>query len=307
MAEPELDWIDLRFRDLPQVIATAVLTGPEGVALVDPGPASTWPVLTAALAERGVAPGDVRAVLLTHIHLDHAGASGRVARELPGATIYVHARGAPHLVDPSRLLQSAARLYGEDLERLWGEVAPVPAAQVRALVGGERLTIAGRRLEVADTPGHASHHVSYFDAATGIVFAGDTAGIRRGSGRYLLPPTPPPDIDLERWRESLGRLQAWAPAALFVTHFGLWRDAGAHLEAFRARLDQWAERARALLAREDLDDAARMAAFVRAAEAEMEALLPEPERPLYQQAGRVDYSWLGLARYWRKRVATARP
>ncbi len=299
----ELDWIDLRFRDLPQVIATAVLRGPAGVALIDPGPASTWPRLKAELAGRGVALADVRAVLLTHIHLDHAGASGTLARECPRATIYVHARGAPHLADPSKLLQSAARLYGDQMSSLWGDVAAVPPAQIRALDGGEHLEVVGRQVDVAYTPGHASHHVSYLDTASGVAFAGDTAGIRRGSGRYLMPPTPPPDIDLEQWNESLQRLRAWAPSGLFVTHFGLWRDAAWHLDEFQARLQAWAALARALLAREDLDDVARMAAFVREADDEMRRAVSESDRPLYQQAGRVDYSWLGLARYWRKRAA----
>lgn len=301
-----LDWIDLRFLGHPQIIATAVLRGPDGVVLVDPGPASTWPVLRAALGERGISAGDVRAVLLTHIHLDHAGASGTIARELPGVTIHVHERGAPHLVDPGKLVQSASRLYGDDMGRLWGEIAPVPEARVRPLAGGDRLEVAGRRVEVAYTPGHAWHHVSYLDGATGVAFAGDTAGIRRGSGRYLMPPTPPPDIDLERWDESLDRLRAWAPAALFVTHFGLWRDVAWHLDEFRSRLRAWAERARTLVARDDLDDDRRLEAFVREAEAEMNEVLPDAERPLYQHAGRIDYSWLGLARYWRKRLAAAR-
>lgn len=300
---PELDWIDLQFLGHPQIIATAVLRGPDGVALVDPGPASTWPRLKAALAERGVALGDVRAVLLTHIHLDHAGASGTLAREAPRATIYVHERGAPHLADPAKLVQSATRLYGGEMDRLWGEVAAVPAAQVRVLAGDERVVVVGRPLEVAYTPGHAWHHVSYLDTATGVAFTGDTAGIRRGSGRYVMPPTPPPDVDLERWTESLDRVRVWTPSALFVTHFGLWRDVEWHLEAFRERLGAWAERARALLAREDLDEARRQAAFVGEAEDEMRRVLPESDRPLYQHAGRVDYSWLGLARYWRKRAA----
>ena len=162
----------------------------------------------------------MRALLLTHIHLDHAGATGVLVRENPELKVYVHERGAPHLVDPSRLLASATRLYGDRMEMLWGEVTAVPAANVVALTGGERIDVVGRPFDVAYTPGHAVHHVSYLDPATGTAYVGDTAGIRVNSLPFALPPAPPPDIDLEAWKESLARIRAWAPERLFVTHFG---------------------------------------------------------------------------------------
>jgi glyoxylase-like metal-dependent hydrolase (beta-lactamase superfamily II) len=217
-----LDYIDLKFLGSAEIIATVLLQGPDGVALIDPGPSSTLPTLRASLAARGFSPRDVRAILLTHIHLDHAGATGTLAADCPNAVVYVHERGAPHLIDPSKLLSSAERLYGGDMERLWGEVRAVPEERVRVLSSGDsrRLSIVGHELDWAYTPGHASHHVSYFAPAVRIAFVGDTAGICRPSGRVVLPPTPPPDIDLEVWRVSTNRILAWHPDQLFLTHFG---------------------------------------------------------------------------------------
>lgn len=299
-----LDYVDLKFLGHPEIIATAVLHGPGGVALVDPGPSTTIGTLEGALAAKGLALGDVNAILLTHIHLDHAGSAGSLVRRLPAATVYVHERGARHLIDPARLIDSARRLYGADMDRLWGEFLAVPATNVTALAGGETLEAGGRRLEVAYTPGHASHHVSYLDRASGVAFVGDIAGIRRGSGRYVMPPTPPPDIDLERWNASLDQVAHWDPDTLFLTHFGPWQGARAHVAEMRERLADWGRRAKALLDRDDLDDAARSAAFVREIVADLATHMPPAEMEFYQRAGRIDYSWLGLARYWNKRLDT---
>jgi len=301
-----LDCVDLTFQGYPQIIATAVLEGPGGVALVDPGPASTLPTLERGLEAKGIKLTDVTAIVLTHIHLDHAGATGTIVRKLPKATVYVHARGARHLIDPARLLDSALRLYGEDMDRLWGEFLAVPAGNVRALDGGETVAVAGRTLEVAYTPGHASHHVCYLDRAGGLAFAGDTAGIRRGSGVYVMPPTPPPDIDLEAWRASLDRLLAWDPDTLFVTHFGPWQGTRPHLEELRERLADWGRRVRALLLRDDLDQAGRSTDFERQIVADLSRVMPQAEVEFYQRAGRIDYSWLGLERYWQKRLTSGR-
>ena len=162
-----LDYADLQFLGRPGIIATAILRGPTGVALVDPGPSTTIDTLKAALAERGTSVGEIRQLLLTHIHLDHAGATGTLVRENPDIEVLVHERGAPHMAKPVRLIASATQLYGEaEMARLWGEFLPVPESNLRALKGGETITAAGRELAVAYTPGHASHHVSYFDHAT---------------------------------------------------------------------------------------------------------------------------------------------
>ncbi|MCX6551718.1 MAG: MBL fold metallo-hydrolase, partial [Acidobacteria bacterium] len=231
------DTIDLMFLGRPRKIATGVVATPAGVLLVDPGPASCLGRLEQALADMGIGPPDLHGLLLTHIHLDHAGATGTLVRRYPHLKVFVHERGAPHLVDPSKLLASAQRLYGADMDRLWGEFAVVPAGNVYVPKDGEVLSFGGAAIDVASTRGHASHHLCYHDRRSGTVFAGDTGGIRVGESPYVLPPTPPPDIDLPAWRESLARLRAWQPAAVFVTHFGLFRDAAVHLDALAQELE----------------------------------------------------------------------
>ena len=204
-----------------------------GDVLVDPGPSSCLPTLLDALGDERP-----RALLLTHIHLDHAGASGLLVERWPDLEVYVHERGAPHLIDPSRLLESARRLYGEDMDRLWGEMVAVPEPNVRVLHGGER--VINGAFEVACTPGHASHHVSYLHDGT--AFVGDVGGVRITADSLTIPPTPPPDIDVEAWHESIQRIRAWAPQRLAVTHFGAYEDVDAQLAEVSARLDDWAER-----------------------------------------------------------------
>ncbi|MGO9488322.1 MAG: MBL fold metallo-hydrolase [Solirubrobacteraceae bacterium] len=221
-AEPEL--IDLLHLGRPRVIGAWRL----GDVIVDPGPASCLPVLLERLEAQ-----PPRALALTHIHLDHAGASGSLARRFPDLEVWVHERGAPHLADPSRLLASASRLYGTDMERLWGEVLPVPAERIRTLKGGESLD----DLEVSYTPGHASHHVSYLHRPTLWAFTGDVAGVRVAGGPTMAP-TPPPDIDLSAWRASIDQIESWAPRALAVTHFGAHEDVASQLEQLRRYLDE---------------------------------------------------------------------
>ena len=189
-------------------------------ALVDPGPESSVGTLLAALGEERP-----RALLLTHIHLDHAAATGALVRRWPELEVYVHERGAPHLVDPSKLLASAERLYGDAMERLWGEIVPVPEANVKPLAGGE--TVLGMR--VAYTPGHASHHVSYLHEESGTAFTGDVTGARIPGVELIVPPTPPPDIDIEAWEDSIGVVEAWQPTRLALTHFGAIDDPLPHL------------------------------------------------------------------------------
>jgi glyoxylase-like metal-dependent hydrolase (beta-lactamase superfamily II) len=238
--------------------------------------------------------------VLTHIHLDHAGASGTLVRENPALRVYVHENGAPHMIDPERLLASAARLWGDDMDRLWGEVRPVPRDAVAVLRGGERITVGGRDLDVAYTPGHASHHVSYFSAESGVACVGDTAGIRMRPDGFVLPPTPPPDIDIEAWRESLTRLGEWRADTLFVTHFGPSSPAGAHLTELADHLELVAGLAKMSLARSG-DDADREAWFTDEVRRELRRRMNEGEAEAYEVAGRFDLNWRGLARYWRKR------
>lgn len=292
-------YIDLNFLDATGIIATAVLSGSDGVTLVDPGPSSCLPGLERGLRELGAGLADVRRILLTHIHLDHAGASGTIVAREPRIEVVVHERGAPHMIDPSRLMDSAARLYGADMDRLWGEMRPVPPGNVRVVRGGERLEVAGHSLEVIYTPGHASHHVTFADLVDGVAYIGDTAGIRRGPTGYVIPPTPPPDIDLEAWRDSLARVLLRKPQTFFVTHFGPWHDPEPHARELLERLDEWSLRVLESLGREgtDAERAARFAEWVRD---DLRARLPADESVQYERAGRFDFSWLGLARYWRK-------
>lgn len=295
-----LDYSDVRFLGFPHIIATAILrkekAGAGGIALVDPGPQTSLEHLTADLAGRGIALTDVTDLLVTHIHLDHSGAAGHLVHANPGMTVHVHESGAPHMIDPTRLLASASRLYGDDMARLWGDIRPVPAANIHVLRGGERIVAGGRELRVAYTPGHAKHHVSYLDEASGVAFVGDTFGIRRPPSTYVMPPSPPPDIDLTAWRESVERVLAWNPSAVFLTHFGAYDNAREHGEQLLARLDEWAARARTLLADPSLTDAERCDRFVEAARSDLRARMPARDAEAYDRSGRIDYSWQGLAR-----------
>ena len=296
-----MDYVDLHFLGRPGIIATAVLQGPAGVALVDPGPSTTLGTLEQELSQKGITFRDVRQLLLTHIHLDHAGATGTLVRAHPGIEVFVHERGAPHMIDPRRLIASASRLYGNDMEPLWGEFLPVPAERVRVLAGGETIAAGGRELQVAYTPGHASHHVSYFDGSGRVAFVGDTAGIRRTSSTYVMPPTPPPDIDLEAWRSSAERILAWDPDTLFLTHFGPLHGARTHFQELFERIAAWSRTVRRLLANPSLDDEARERIFVEEGLQDLKRTVGEQEAAQYGRAGRLDYSWQGLARYWSRK------
>jgi len=293
-------FVDLSFLRVPHVIATVVLHGPGGVALIDPGPSSTLATLRAELDRAGIRVADLNALVLTHIHLDHAGASGTLVRENPALRVYVHEKGAPHMINPEKLVASATRLWGDDMDRLWGEVRPVPQRAIIGLRGGERIAVGGRDLDVAYTPGHASHHVSYFSADAGIAYVGDTAGIRMPAGGFVLPPTPPPDIDVEAWHDSLQRLAAWRADTLFVTHFGPSSPAAAHLSEMADHIDLVAGLAKVSLARGG-DDAGREAWFIDEIRRELRRRMKDAEAEAYEVAGRFDLNWKGLARYWRKR------
>jgi glyoxylase-like metal-dependent hydrolase (beta-lactamase superfamily II) len=283
-------------------IASALLSSGNHHALVDPGPGSTLASLRVQLQRRGLAVEDLDAVLVTHIHLDHSGATGALVRENPRLAVYVHSRGAPHLLDPAKLIDSAARLWGGELPRLFGETLPVAQENLRVLEGGETLLLGSRRMAVAYTPGHASHHVSYFDETTGVAFVGDTGGVRIQNGPYILPATPPPDINLERWDESFASILARRPERLFLTHFGYSENPQEHLAEFRERLHRWAELAAEAL-RHSPNETAASQHFVAAARAELASALPNGEVDHYNQTAGLDLSFLGLARYLRKRAA----
>ena len=298
---PGVRYVDLQFLGRAEVIATAVLLSAGGAALVDPGPSTCLDTLRSTLERHGVGIGDVRQILLTHIHLDHAGVTGTLMRENDEVVVYVHERGARHLIDPGRLLESAGRLYGAQMDRLWGQILPVPADRVRSLAGGERLVVGDRALEVAYTPGHASHHVSYFDRSSGIAYVGDTAGIRTPHAEFVLPPTPPPDIDLEAWHGSIERIAAWQPDTLFLTHFGPAGAPAAHLRDLGDQLRTTSDLVRQSLERGG-SDAERFDWFAAEFGRHLRRHLPEPEAARYESAAPMSYNWQGLARYWRKRT-----
>ena len=242
-----LDYIDLKFLGYPEIIATAVLHGAGGVALVDPGPATTLGALESALSAKGLALGEVTAILLTHIHLDHAGGAGTLTQRLPNAQVYVHPVGAPHLIDPTKLLNSAGRLYGDELARLFGETIPVPESRLHVLNDSDTLTIGGRTVAAIDTPGHARHHHAYWDAAHGDLFTGDVAGVALPRSRFVRAPTPPPELDVPAWQASLRRIRALRPRRLLLTHFGPHEWVEDLLGQLEERLLEGVERVRGFL------------------------------------------------------------
>jgi glyoxylase-like metal-dependent hydrolase (beta-lactamase superfamily II) len=294
----EVYTLDLQFLGLSHVIASYLVVGPQGPVLVEAGPSSTLDNLRRGLAEHGFAPADVRHVLLTHIHLDHAGAAGWWASQ--GAHIYVHHLGVPHLIDPSKLLASAARIYGDQMDRLWGEVAPVPPDCLTALYDGDQVNVAGLAFTALETPGHARHHHAFRLEDT--AFVGDVAGIRLPGSRLVALPTPPPEFDPAAWRHSLARLSGEKLAAIYPTHFGIVNDVREHLATLEPLLDQAAEFVRERLGagvqRDQLVaeyiawDRARAAAW-HVDDAEFQAY--SATNPHYMS---VD----GLIRYWRKRA-----
>ena len=274
--------IDVRHLGRERVIGCWEVDG----ILIDPGPTSSLENLIEALGDQRP-----RALLLTHIHLDHAGASGSIVHRWPDLRVYVHEIGARHLADPAKLLASAARLYGDQMDRLWGDVLPVPQENLRPLRGGEE--VLGFR--VAYTPGHASHHVSYLHPPTGRAFVGDAAAVRIPPSDFVLPPTPPPDIDLELWEDSIDSILDWQPDSLGLTHFGEISDPEDHLNVVRERLREQAELA-GKVGGEEFDERIRDQIVERADPETAEALL---------QAVPPDQQWAGLDRYRAQRAERA--
>src|SRR5580700_5798465 len=296
--------LDDNWMGRPHTIGTALLESDGHRSIIDPGPGSTLETLRRQLQVHGVAVRDLDAILLTHIHMDHAGATGALVRENPRLEVYAHSKGAPHMLDPTKLLASALRLWPNELQLLFGEMLPVPAANLRILEGGETLTLGSRELEVVYTPGHASHHVSYFDQQEGIAFVGDTAGVHIEGNSYVMPATPPPDIDLEIWEKSFAAILERKPSRLFLTHFGFSENPAEHILRFRERLHHWAALAEKSI-RSAASDAAATETFVAASKAEIVENLPAKEVEHYAFTAGLNLSFLGLARYLRKRAAAA--
>ncbi|MBV8256730.1 MAG: MBL fold metallo-hydrolase [Actinobacteria bacterium] len=285
MAAPEL--IDLLHMGQERTIACYLLDTPDGPALFDCGPTTCLDALEAGLARRGVALADVRHLLLSHIHLDHAGAAGVLVRRHPRLRVHVSEIGAPHLVDPSRLEASARRLYGDAFDTLWGELAPVPEANVEIV--GDRVL----GLDCFPTPGHAGHHVSYLDA-DGTLYAGDAAGVRVQPGRAVIPPTPPPEVDVELWERTIDEIERRDPDRLALIHFGVADDPGRHLAELELTLLDWAEA---------VEGGATQEEFVAYVQQELE--VSGEDVNAFTQALSLVQSYAGLKRWADKRAAAA--
>jgi glyoxylase-like metal-dependent hydrolase (beta-lactamase superfamily II) len=278
-----LQVIDLEFGGAPHAIGVYLVETDDGLALFDCGPTSTVGALESGLAEHGLKLTDVRHLLLSHVHLDHAGAAGTLVRRHPGLTVWVGEIGRPHVVDPSRLERSARRLYGELFDPLWGELLPVPEENTRVAAG----EVLG--WDAFPTPGHASHHVSYF--RDGTILAGDAAGVRMPGTSYVLPVSPPPDVDVAAWHATAAAMRERTPDRLALIHFGVHEDVTTHLDRLEAELDRWARRVGAGMEQEEFIEAAR-------ADAGEDADRYDRVAPLWQ-------SWQGMRRYWDKRREAA--
>jgi glyoxylase-like metal-dependent hydrolase (beta-lactamase superfamily II) len=311
---PLTEAIDVEYLGHPRAIASCLLESNGQIALVDPGPSVSLPMLRQKLQQRGIAIPDLTALFLTHIHLDHAGATGTLVRENPRLRVYVHEFGARHMVNPAKLLASAGRLYNPGMEQRFGEFLPVPAENIVALKGGEQISLGSRRFDVLYTPGHASHHVTWFEPSAGHAFVGDTAGIRIEGIPFVVPVTPPPDIDVPGWHRSMDLILSRNPARLFLTHFGWSENPPEHFSELRERLEKWASQVREIMAREGTGGPATAGCANSATEEfsswaarEIHGRMAPGHAAHYVTAAGLDLSWLGLARYWRTRSASAAP
>ncbi len=293
--------IDLNFLGSEKVTASFLLLGEGSAAVVETGPTSCLEHFKSGLKDNGVSHEDVRQVFLTHIHLDHAGASGHLAQVLPNAAFYVHELGYPHLADPSKLVKSATRIYGDRMEELWGEVLPVPEDRLVVLGDGEEVEVAGGRLVAHDTPGHAYHHLAYLEPGSGSLFAGDVAGIRLPGQSYVRPPTPPPEVDVEAWVRSIEKIRQIDPGSIHPTHFGSYDDVDRHLSELEQRLQDWL-----LFVEEQVDEGAGREEIAEQlgikGDAEMLAEGADPqESERYDLAGNYEMLTTGILRYVERR------
>jgi len=292
--------ISLPFQGEHGVLGCYVFAGSDQLVLIDPGPQTTAAALIEGLEELGFQAKDVTHILATHIHLDHAGGAGTLLQQMPHATVLTHSKGAPHLVDPAKLLTSATRIYGDRMNELWGTVEPVPEDQVQAIDHGDVLTLADRRLEVHYAPGHASHHVIFFDVHSGEMFTGDAAGVRLPGINYNRPPTPPPDLDLEVWTHTITMMKQLHPDVLYLAHFGPSKEPVAHLDQLRERLYSWGELVLQAM-REGKDEAQITEYLIASTQPELERLTDDPTMVRrYDLATNYPMTVQGYMRYWRK-------
>ncbi len=300
----QITLIDLQFQSRPNVIASYLFYDGKQAALIEGGPASTVETLIRGIQAAGVSSDALRQVLVTHIHLDHAGAAGVLARKFPWLKVYVHPVGAPHLADPTKLLASAARLYGDQLEPLWGKIEPVPTENLAVINHGDQIKLPGATIRAFDTPGHASHHHAYLDSNSGLLFTGDVGGVRMPGVRYVRPPTPPPELSIEAWRASIAKLRAVQASGLCLTHFGVHRgDVAWHWDDVERRLVNWGEIIRGEMAK-GASEEAMIARMKTLCVSELEPL--GVDISIYDVAGSYETLVAGYARYWKKTMIVAK-
>ena len=294
----KIETIDLGFMGTEAIIASFLLMGEGSAAVIETGPTTCVENFMRGLKDNGVDPEDVRQVFVTHIHLDHSGASGHLAERLPNAVFYVHEVGYPHLADPSKLLKSAARIYGEEnMGELFGEAKAVPEDRLVTLEDGEEIEAAGGLLSAHYTPGHAYHHLAYLEPESGHLFTGDVAGVRLPGQSYVKPPTPPPEVDVKAWKGSIETLRKLEPKVLCPTHFGSYEDIKRHLGELEQRLEDWL-----LLVEERMDEERSQEDIAEELEARGdEEMLREGASPedseRYELAANYEMLVAGLMRY----------
>jgi glyoxylase-like metal-dependent hydrolase (beta-lactamase superfamily II) len=294
--------ISLPFQGEYDIIGTYLLVRENEIALIDPGPSSTHEALLTTLREAGFDLQNITHLIATHIHLDHSGAIGTLLRYMPQARVLVHSKGAPHMLDTSKVVASATRIYGNRMQELWGEVEPVPQERLQTVEDGDILTIAGRRLEVHYTPGHAIHHVIYFDVHSGELFAGDTAGIRLQDTAYVRPPTPPPDLDLQAWSATINKLKQLRPDVLYLGHFGPTYNPAEHLRRLSEKLVAWGNLVLNAM-REGKSEAEIIELLIAHTRPELQRLASD-ERTLarYELAANYAMTVQGYMRYWKQKL-----
>lgn len=284
-----------------EIIGSYLLAGRDELAIIDPGPGSMVDSLLTSIQAVGFDPQEVTHILATHVHLDHMGAAGTLVRQLPRAQVYAHSKGAPHLLDTAKVVASASRIFGERMKLLWGEIESTPQERLSIIEGGDILNIAGRRLEVHYTPGHAVHHVIFFDAHSGELFAGDVAGVKLQDVDYVRPPTPPPDLDLEAWSDSINLVKSLRPDVLYIGHFGAIKNIPEHFDLLREKLNSWGDFVLGAM-RDGKDEAEITAMLIEHTQPELLRAARDPHAiERYEIATNYPMTVQGYMRYWRKK------
>jgi glyoxylase-like metal-dependent hydrolase (beta-lactamase superfamily II) len=299
---PGMWQISHTFQGENEIVGSYLIAGANELAIVDPGPGSVIDSLLGSICELGFEPENVTHILATHVHLDHAGAIGSLVKLMSKAQVYVHGMGAPHLLDTTKVVASASRIFGDRMKTLWGKIEPTPADRLRVIGNGDILNIAGRRLEVHYAPGHAIHHVIFFDAHSGELFAGDAAGVRLPGVDYVRPPTPPPDLDLEAWSNTIDLLKRLRPDVLYIGHFGAIKAIVPQLDRLREKLYTWGDFVLSAM-RDGKTEAEIIAMLIEHAKPELLRAAADNTNvlPRYEIATNYPMTVQGYMRYWKKK------